>query len=86
MSASPLCLLHGCASFFYAIEAVEKEPENFHWYLYVQSLFLLNLTAENRAALRELEGLERLVEFVGKKVSAFCFDREGTNKFKMLIF
>ena len=51
---------------------------------YVHSLFLLNLTAENRAVLRELEGLERLVEFVGKKVSAFCF--EGTNKFKMLIF
>lgn len=47
---------------------------------YVQSLFLLNLTAENRAALREFEGLERLVEFVGKKVSAFCFDGEGTNK------
>ena len=46
----------------------------------------MNLTAENRAALRELEGLERLVEFVGKKVSAFCFEGEGTNKFKMLIF
>ena len=46
----------------------------------------MNSTAENRAALRELEGLERLVEFVGKKVSAFCFDGEGTNKFKMLTF
>ena len=42
----------------------------------------MNLTAENRAALRELEGLERLVEFVGKKVSAFCFgamEKEQTN-------
>jgi len=40
------------------------------------------LTAENRAALRELEGLERLVEFVGKKVSAFCFDGEGRRNSK----
>ena len=32
------------------------------------NLFVLNLTADNRGALRELEGLEKLVEFVGNKV------------------
>ncbi|XP_015752296.1 PREDICTED: armadillo repeat-containing protein 3-like [Acropora digitifera] len=35
--------------------------------LSLESLIQITLDAENRAALRELEGLERLVEFVGKK-------------------
>lgn len=74
------------AVFLCLTEAVEIEPENFHQYLRIMFRVLLNSTAENRAALRELEGLERLVEFVGKKVSAFCFDGEGTQKFKMLSF
>jgi len=35
-------------------------------------------SAENRAALRDLEGLEKLVEFVGNKVCLMDFSKVNT--------
>ena len=34
----------------------------------LMKMFTFKLTADNRGALRELEGLEKLVDFVGNKV------------------
>lgn len=36
--------------------------------LLIKDIYTSNLTADNRGALRELEGLEKLVDFVGNKV------------------
>ena len=36
--------------------------------IYLLTCFPSNLTADNRGCLRELEGLEKLVDFVGNKV------------------
>lgn len=41
--------------------------------LLIKDIYTSNLTADNRGALRELEGLEKLVDFVGNKVIKVTF-------------